>query len=234
MPRLKDLYVAAGLAAVPIGLGTAFISLLAALVSLPFLNVLAAPLGIVNLIVSPFSMAATFIIAYSIHTGRSIAPMQAWKMAFSKGFALWLSVFVIGLVAGIGAIFFIIPGILLGAFAFPALMLEQKKFVDANLRSLELAKSKLGYLIVMGILAVIACGVVIGVPTMILGVVGAIISGALGGALASIFSTLATPALTGIGVYITTGIYLSWRRRENAQALDGDMANFNAWLDAPR
>jgi hypothetical protein len=171
-------------------------------------GVLAALLGLAQALVMPLAVAALTRFLLGMHLNQPVDWMTAWKQQIANVKMVWLSFFVAGLIAGVGAIFLIIPGILLGAFIGPVYFCEGKRMVDINLRNLEITKQDPLLPIIAFIVAALGVALVIAVPVWILGLIPFI-----GGLLASVLTAAVTAVFMPFMISLSIILYFRLRRR---------------------
>lgn len=170
--------------------------------------ILASLLGIAQAIVMILGAAALSRFLIGAFVGQPIAWMDAWKQQVANAKDVWPSFFVAGLIAGVGTLFLIIPGILLGAFIGPIYFCEGRRMFDINLRNLDLAKREPVMLIVAIIVVAIAAAIAVMIPAMVLGLIPL-----LGSLLASVLTSAAMAVIVPYVLTLTIILYFRMRRR---------------------
>ncbi|MEZ4385105.1 MAG: FHA domain-containing protein [Nannocystaceae bacterium] len=171
-------------------------------------GVLSALLNLAQALLMPLAIAALTRFLLGMHLNQPVDWMTAWKQQIANVKMIWLSFFVAGLIAAVGAIFLIIPGILLGAFIGPIYFCEGKRMVDINMRNLEITKQDPLLPIITFIVAAIAAALVIALPMWILGLIPFI-----GGLLASVLSAAVTAVFLPFMISLSIILYFRLRRR---------------------
>ena len=188
---------------VPIALASGILGLIPVLG--PILSVL---LGLAQAVLMPLAIAALTRFLLGVYLNHPVDWMTAWKQQLANAKMVWLSFFVAGLIAGIGVLFLIIPGILLGSFIGVIYFCEGKRMVDINLRNLEITKQDPLLPIVAFIVVALAVGIGLMVPAWILGLipwVGAILAGVLQAAVMAV--------VTPFMIVLSILLYFRIRRR---------------------
>ena len=171
--------------------GTVWVVALILLVPMVILNAIAEGNGwFLNLIAPVYQIVATVWLAGTIV--KIVEDVEAdgvvdasvgelFGLVAPRLFALFLLSIVVGILVGIGLIFFIIPGIILALMwivSTPAMMVENKGVFDSMSRSSELTKSNRMRILGVGILLIVAYIVIaliiiaLSAITPILGVIG--------------------------------------------------------------
>ncbi|HEU4587536.1 MAG TPA: hypothetical protein VFS11_02745 [Gemmatimonadales bacterium] len=151
------------------------------------------------IVLGAIGTGATVFIISEGYMGRSIDGREALQRATPFVGRLVLASFAFGLLAGIGTLFFIIPGIIIACgmvLCWPAIVAESLPTADAGLRrSWELTKGSRGRVFLLFLLLALVFMVpVVGIATLLALVVG-LVEGASGGALPT-----ATAVITELGV----------------------------------
>lgn len=173
--------------------GTVWVVALILLVPMVILNAIAADSGwFINLIASIYQIVATVWLAGTIV--KIVEDVEAdgvvdasvgelFGLVAPRLFALFLLSIVVGILVGIGFIFFIIPGVILALMwmvSTPAMMVENKGVLESMSRSSELTKSNRMRILGIGILLIVAYFVIalvialLAAITPILGIIGGI------------------------------------------------------------
>jgi len=165
-------------------------------------------LGLAQLALVPLAGAAVYRFMLGRYLGAPIDPKTAWRQQIAEAREVWPSFVVAGLIAGLGALFLIIPGILLGIFIGPVYFVEGKRMVDLNLRTLELTKRDPLPLIIVVFVAAIAVGLALAIPMVVLGLLGAV-----GALLSSVLLAAVSAVLIPYGAALSLLLYFGLRRR---------------------
>ncbi len=171
-------------------------------------GVLAFILGLAEAVLMPLAIAALTRFLLGVYLNHPVDWMTAWKQQIANAKMVWLSFFVAGLIAGVGVLFLIIPGILLGSFIGVIYFCEGKRMVDINLRNLEIAKQDPLLPIVAFIVVALAVGIAVAIPTWILGLIPWI-----GSILASVLVAAVTAVVMPFMIVLSIMLYFRIRRR---------------------
>ncbi len=202
-PVLIPAALVVGALTVPVALASGILGLI------PVVGpILAGLLGLAQALLMPLAIAAVYRFMLGVYLGLPIDWQDAWRQQIADVKEVWLSFFVSGLLAGVGALFLIIPGILLGAFIGPVHFVEGKRMVDVNLRTLDLTKRDPVPLIVIFIVTGLVAGLAIGIPLAILGLIPLI-----GGLLSGLLGAAAMAVLIPFGATLSLILYFGFRRR---------------------
>jgi len=134
---------------------------------------------LVTLAVTAASQGATVIAVSHVYLGRSITVTGALAAIRGRIVSLAVTMIVIGLVAGLGFLALIVPGVILSlmwALAIPAAVLEERTLFDAAARSARLTKGDRFRVFVVYMLFVMLMIVVTMVINVPLGVIGFFLS----------------------------------------------------------
>jgi uncharacterized membrane protein len=118
----------------------------------------AIALGIVTLIVSAASQAATVIAVSQLHLGRSTSVMEAFSKVKHQILKVVGLTMVIGLGVGVGFLLLVIPGIIftmMWSLAVPVTVLEDRGIMDSISRSAELTQGSRWRIFVVWIMFII-------------------------------------------------------------------------------
>jgi hypothetical protein len=195
----------------------------------PVLGVLVAILtGLAQLALTPFSAGAMGRWALAAATDREVGWKSAWKAAFANPGSEWLNVFVAMIVTALGTVLLIVPGIIVGMFALPSYLMEDKKLIQINLRSAELVMKDPGRYIGLGLLVVFAM-IPLFLLVIVLGIVLAFIP-VVGSPLATLISTAVYMLVLPFVYLLWSRIYYDARRRfEGTDPVATQSARFDAW-----
>ncbi len=171
-------------------------------------GVLAFILGLAEAVLMPLAIAALTRFLLGVYLNHPVDWMTAWKQQIANAKMVWLSFFVAGLIAGVGVLFLIIPGILLGSFIGVIYFCEGKRMVDINLRNLEIAKQDPLLPIVAFIVVALAVGIAVAIPTWVLGLIPWI-----GSILASVLVAAVTAVVMPFMIVLSIMLYFRIRRR---------------------
>ncbi len=188
---------------VPVALASGILGLIP--VVGPFLSGL---LGLAQAVLMPLAIAALTRFLLGVYLNHPVDWMTAWKQQLANAKMVWLSFFVAGLIASIGVLFLIIPGILLGSFIGVIYFCEGKRMVDINLRNLEITKQDPLLPIVAFIVVALAVGIGLMIPVWILGIIPWV-----GGILASVLVAAAMAIVTPFMIVLSILLYFRIRRR---------------------
>ena len=188
---------------VPVALASGILGLIP--VVGPFLSGI---LGLAQAVLMPLAIAALTRFLLGVYLNHPVDWMTAWKQQLANAKMVWLSFFVAGLIAGIGVLFLIIPGILLGSFVGVIYFCEGKRMVDINLRNLEITKQDPLLPIVAFIVVALAVGIGLMIPVLILGLIPWI-----GAILASVLVAAAMAVVTPFMIVLSIMLYFRIRRR---------------------
>ena len=100
-----------------------------------FVNILSA---FVLIGIGPFAILALGYVLLYARIGQPIRAMQAWELALRQSVAVWATIVVALLVSCIASLFFLIPGIMVGVFILPVLLLEDSHYLTVSRRSVKL------------------------------------------------------------------------------------------------
>lgn len=170
--------------------------------------VLSGVLGLAQAVLMPLAIAALTRFLLGVYLNHPVDWMTAWKQQLANAKMVWLSFFVAGLIAGIGVLFLIIPGILLGSFIGVIYFCEGKRMVDINLRNLEITKQDPLLPIVAFIVVALAVGIGLAIPVWILGLIPWI-----GAILASVLVAAVMAVVTPFMIVLSILLYFRIRRR---------------------
>lgn len=155
-------------------------------------NAITGLLSLLQMIATTIGAAAVGRWVLGLMLGRPVGANQAWRATIAQAVPTFLSLLVAFIITGIGTVFLIVPGILVGAFVIPVFLIEGKSFVDLNMRTLELTKTNIGKVLLVFV-ALLVCAIAVGIPfgiaSAVLGFVpflGPIVVGALGGLLSAV------------------------------------------------
>jgi hypothetical protein len=188
---------------VPVALASGILGLIP--VVGPFLSGI---LGLAQAVLMPLAIAALTRFLLGVYLNHPVDWMTAWKQQLANAKMVWLSFFVAGLIASIGVLFLIIPGILLGSFIGVIYFCEGKRMVDINLRNLEITKQDPLLPIVAFIVVALAVGIGLMIPVWILGIIPWV-----GGILASVLVAAAMAIVTPFMIVLSILLYFRIRRR---------------------
>jgi hypothetical protein len=162
--------------------------------------------GLIGAVATPLSAVVLVYYVLKVRAGQPIGIVDAWKTIAGSFVAVWVNLLVAGIVAGIGAIFLVVPGIMLGFFAVPMFLLENKRLLAINMGSLEWVKRDLVKIIVVVLIA--ACAAVpIAIVGGILGFVLGLISDYLGAGINVLFGTLGGAIVVTMVMVIAVQMY---------------------------
>jgi hypothetical protein len=156
----------------------------------------------------PLAVAAVYRFMLGRYLGAPIDPQTAWRQQIDEAREVWPSFFLASLIAGVGALFLIIPGILLGIFIGPVYFVEGKRMVDINLRTLELTKRDPLPLIILVFIVAIALAIALAIPLAIFGLLGAV-----GGLLSAVLLAALGAVILPFGATLALLLYFGLRRR---------------------
>lgn len=195
-----------GLVMVPAALLSALFSLI------PVVGIfLALLVALAQLALAPISTGAMGRWALAAASGRSLTWQQAWGAALRNPVQEWLNMAVITFITLVGFFLLVIPGILLGMFAVPSYLLEDKRFVNANLRSLELVLTDPGRLLGLAFLMILTA-----VPVMLAAAILGFVVGfvpLIGPALSSVISVAASMLAVPFIYLLWSLVYFDTRKR---------------------
>ena len=129
--------------------------------------------GLVGMVAGPLSIAALGYFVLKVSVGQPITAIDAWKTVAKSPVPLWVNFAVAGFIAGVGAAFLVIPGILLGFFIVPMFFVENKRLLAINFGSLEWVKRDLVKIIVLMLIVgcvMIPVGIVATIFSLIFGI----------------------------------------------------------------
>jgi hypothetical protein len=133
-------------------------------------------------------------IGLRLSAGAPIVASDVWRLQLKRLFPWFFGLLVPAIIAAIGSIFCLVPGILLGLFILPAYMVEQKKMFDVNSRSFDLIKKDWALSLLPPLLVWIPAVIVIGVMQFVLGfipyagpVLAALLQGVVGATVGPFF-----------------------------------------------
>lgn len=190
--------------------------------------IVAILVGLVELALAPISAGAMGRWALSAATGRSMTWQQAWGAALKNPVSEWINVAVAMFITGVGTMLLIVPGIILGMFALPAYLLEDKKLLSINLRSSDLVMKAPGRHIGLALLAMLTA-----VPVMIAAAIVSVMVAyvpLIGGPLASVISVAFSMTVVPFIYLLWSLVYYDARRQiegEDAQLLH--QAKLDSW-----
>jgi pSer/pThr/pTyr-binding forkhead associated (FHA) protein len=205
-------------------------ALLSALFS--FIPVIGIFLGflvaLVQLALAPISTGAMGRWALAAAAGRSLTWKQAWGAAMRNPVQEWLNMAVMSFIALVGFFFLVIPGILLGMFSVPSYLLEEKRFIGANLRSMELVLKEPGRLLGLAFLMILTA-----VPVMIAAAILAVVVGfvpMIGAPLANVVTVAASMLAVPLIYLLWSLVYFDTRKRlENVDPRVENAAVIDSW-----
>lgn len=169
-------------------------------------NPLPLLVGLVSYVAIEISAAATVMAVSNIHLDRPVSLGLAFSSARGSMLRVVLITFAVGIAAGIGLFFLIVPGVylwLMWSLAVPVTVLEGGGLNASTTRSQELTRGSRGrifvvYLLVIGLAIVV--GTIFQMPLGILGVLLGRGRGHLQSALALI------TAVSAVGTFISTSL----------------------------
>lgn len=176
--------------------------------------------ALVELAVTPIATGAMLRWSLAAASGQRLTWKEAWGAAMKNPVSEWLNVAVMSFLIGVGTMFLIVPGILLGMFAGPAYLLEKKAYFGANMRSLELVLKDPGRHLGLALLVMI-----VAVPVMILASIATLILNfvpLVGGPIAQLVTVTVVTALIPFISLVWASIYFDARQRtegEDAKSL---------------
>jgi hypothetical protein len=92
------------------------------------------------LVLGIFGSGVQAEIGLRLSAGAPIVAADLWRLQLKRLFPWFFGLLVPALIAAIGSLFCLVPGVLLGLFLLPAYMVEQKRMFDVNSRSFDLIK----------------------------------------------------------------------------------------------
>jgi len=170
--------------------------------------IVVALLALAQAVLMPLAIAALTRFLLGVYLNHPVDWMTAWKEQLANAKMVWLSFFVAGLIAGIGLLFLIIPGILLGSFVGVLYFCEGKRMVDINLRNLEITKQDPLLPIVTFIVVALAVGIGLAIPAWILGLIPFV-----GAILAAVLQAAVMAVVTPFMIVLSIMLYFRIRRR---------------------
>jgi len=165
-------------------------------------------LTLAEALVMPFAIAALTRFLLGHYLNHPVDWITSWKQQIANPKMVWVSFVVAGLIAGVGALFLIIPGILLGSFIGIIYFCEGKRMVDINMRNLEIAKQDPMLLIISLIVVIIGVALALGVPIWVLGLIPFV-----GGLLVSVLVAASIAVITPFLLVLSILLYFQIRRR---------------------
>jgi hypothetical protein len=185
-------------------------------------------IALVELALTPLAIGAMARWALASAAGRHLTWSQAWGAAFRNPVQEWFNVFLAMIIIGIGTIFFIVPGIIVGMFALPAYLVEGKRLGGINLRSAELVMKDPGHhlgLAVLVMLAALPLAIGVGIASFILAFIPI-----LGGLLVAVLTTAFVVVVLPFVYLVWTLIYFDTRQRlENVDPRVEGAAILQSW-----
>ncbi|MCB9706679.1 MAG: FHA domain-containing protein [Myxococcales bacterium] len=171
-------------------------------------GIFGALLALAQFVLMPLGIAALTRFLLGRYLNNPVDWMTAWKQQIANARMIWPNFFVAGLIAAIGTVFLIIPGLLLGAFIGPIYFCEGKRMVDINLRNLDIAKLDPITVIIVFIAVAVAAGVGIAIPSLVFGLIPV-----LGSLLVAILGAAAMAVITPYVLTLSILLYFRIRRR---------------------
>ena len=200
--------------------------------------------ALANYIAIEISAAATVMAVSSIHLDRPVSIGLAFSSARSSMSRVLLIAFAVGIAAGIGLVFLVIPGIylwLMWSLAVPVTVLEGGGLNASTTRSKELTRGSRGRIFVIYFLVVVLAIVVGAIFQMPLGVLAVLLGrGNPQGAVAlitavSAAATFISTSLVGpLATIALTLIYYDQRVRKEGFDLQLMMATLESGAAAPQ
>ena len=171
--------------------------------------------GLLLMLLALVQFAATLIVfpalirfVLGVHLGQPIDIQDAIKQQVADIINVGLNFLVFGLVAGVAAIFLVVPALFVAAFIGPIYFVEGKRMFAAITRNVDLVKRDwipvVVHVLVVAVLGAIALGIV--------GAIFAVIP-AIGGLLGALLRAVGQSILSPIVLMMTTQMYFQWRRR---------------------
>ena len=200
----NNFLVFVGIMAVPQLIVLALRLILAATLTVrPFerFNPLELLVGLASYIAIEISAAATVMAVSNIHLDRPVSLGLAFSSARSSMLRVVLIAFAVGVAAGIGLIFLIVPGIylwLIWSLAVPVTVLEGGGLNASTSRSNALTRGSRGRIFVIYLLFVVLAIVVASIFQMPLGVLGVLLGRGNQSALALV------TAVSAVGTFLST------------------------------
>lgn len=215
-----------GLVAIPAAL------INAALGWIPILGlVVAIVVGLAQLALAPLGAGAMGRWALATAAGEDLSWKQAWKAALANPVQEWLNMAVAMVIATLGTLLLIVPGLIVGMFALPAYLLEGQKLIGINTRSAELVMKDpgrhlgLGGLMLLLVIPVAIVVVLLSIALAFVPIVG---------------SPLATVLSTALFMTFLPFVYLLWsrvyyaavHRLEGVDAVSARAQTFASWCQS--
>jgi hypothetical protein len=213
----------AGLVMVPAALLSALFGLI------PVVGVILGVLvALGQLALAPISTGAMGRWALAAASGRSLTWQQAWGAALKNPVQEWLNMATMMFVTIVGFFVLIVPGIVLGMFSIPSYLLEDKRFIGANLRSAELVMKDPGHLIGLAALMVLT-SLPIMVAAAILGLILGLVP-VIGGPLSQVLTVAAMMLVLPFIYLLWSLVYFDVRKQlEHVDPCVAHEDKFNEW-----
>jgi hypothetical protein len=184
-PHLMEAAKAIGIITVPLPVAAALLG---------YVPIVGGILALVFSIAGPIALAlvGTGIqaeIGLRISAGAPVVAGELWKLQLKRMFPWFLGILVPAIIMSLAAILCLVPGLVVGLFLFPAFMVEGKKMLDVNLRSLDLVKKDWMLCLVPPLLVAVPLAVVMFVLQFVLAFIpyaGPILSAALQGVVSAV------------------------------------------------
>ncbi len=189
---------------------------------IPIVGIIVALLvALAQLALSPIATGALGRWSVAAAAGQHLTWKQAWKAALANPVQEWLNVFVISVIMVIGFMLLIVPGIMLGVFALPVYLIENKGMVGANMRTLELVQKDFGH--VLGVALVVA---LVGVPlAIVLAILGFVLHfiPVVGPPLFSVIQMALIVTVIPVATVVWARLYLDTRAKTEGYDATGDV-----------
>lgn len=220
-PHIKQAPIVLGVLTVPVGVLWGVVSFVPSLASVASLVAMVANLAMVFGYVG----LAHYVIRHRI--GEELDWQQAWKYAIARPVPTFVSMFLAGILAFVGAIALIIPGLALGLFIVPALVAEGRENFGLNARSLTLFVQEPIRILLVGLcggLAIGVAGIAVGIVFGFVPAVGALLGGLAGAVI---------QAAGGAWLmFVMVRLYFDLRRRYEGGDPEAETAAYLAESDA--
>jgi hypothetical protein len=167
-------------------------------------------LAVVQMVLGPLAAVTAGRWALARLRGQSTDAVSCWRETLGRGAREWANALVFLLVAGLGCLLFLVPGILVGIFAVPIYLVEGRQFVDVNLRNLELVQTQLGRVVKTALVALafaLVPGLAVAAVAWVLGKVPQ-----LGGVMTTLVWAGLTLVAIPVGAVFATAFYEAVRR----------------------